>query len=82
MLFNVFAVFFVHPSGSLDLMMYVWVTFGFLSFFFFFFFASLGTGDVILLHFLTLLRRIDIIDAVRKCLSCAESTSMTSSGKN
>ena len=33
-------------------------------------------------YYLTLLRRIDVIDVVRKCFSCAESTSMTSSGKN
>ena len=31
---------------------------------------------------LILLRRIDVIDVVRKCLSCTESTSMTSSGKS
>ena len=47
MFFNVFTVFFVNPSGPLDLLMYVWVTFSF-----FFFFASLGIGDVILLHLL------------------------------
>ena len=46
---KIFTVFFVHPGGPLDLLMYVWVTFGFLIFFFF---ASLGTGDVILLHLL------------------------------
>ena len=40
---KIFTVFFVYPSGPLDLLKYVWVTFGFL------FFASLGTGDVILL---------------------------------
>ena len=40
-LFFFLTVFFMHPSGPLDLLMYVWVAFGFL-----FVFASLGTGDV------------------------------------
>ena len=30
--FFFFSIFFVHPSGPLDLLMYVWVTFGFLIF--------------------------------------------------
>ena len=29
---KIFTVFFVHPSGPLDLLMYVWVAFGFLIF--------------------------------------------------
>ena len=35
MFFNFFTVFFVHPSGPLDLLMQVWVTFGFLIFYLF-----------------------------------------------
>ena len=42
-----FTVFFVHPSGPLDLLMYVWVTFGFLIFL-----SPWGTSDVILLRLL------------------------------